>query len=238
MDYPQLKKSLAAVNWARQSILTLYKDHLIKVKRSRVLEQMNTIRRSFYGRVSSVMKQVKGDLKYLSRCKKEFKNFPTIKDDVYTVAIAGFPNVGKSTLLRNMTSSTPEVNAYPFTTKQILMGHIKEHHHHVQVLDTPGTLNRMDKMNTIEKQAYLGMKYCADVIVYIFDLTLQYPIKDQERLLKMVQKYGKEIIIYFSKTDLVPAEEIRAYLPSLPKGMIVVTLGADALRKILLDRVK
>jgi GTP1/Obg family GTP-binding protein len=39
------------------------------------------------------------------------------------VALIGAPNVGKSSLVNVLSSGTPEVCDYPFTTRSIKMGH-------------------------------------------------------------------------------------------------------------------
>ena len=38
----------------------------------------------------------------------------------------GAPNVGKSSIVRVVSSGTPEVNDYPFTTRGVTIGHITE----------------------------------------------------------------------------------------------------------------
>ena len=63
------------------------------------------------------------------------------------------------------------------------MGYLVKDKKKVQLIDTPGTLKRFDKMNVIEQRAHLAMKYCADMIIYIFDLTEPYPIEEQRKLL-------------------------------------------------------
>ena len=37
----------------------------------------------------------------------------------------GVPNVGKSTIVRSISSATPEVNNYPFTTRGMTLGHVE-----------------------------------------------------------------------------------------------------------------
>jgi GTP1/Obg family GTP-binding protein len=63
-------------------------------------------------------------------------------------------------------------------------------------------------MNPIEKQAYLAMKHVSNLIIYVFDLTLTYPIKDQVKLYKRVLDFGLPMIVYFSKNDLIDEKEI------------------------------
>ena len=139
------------------------------------------------------------------------KGFPTIKTSVPTVALAGFPNVGKTTLLYKLTGSKPEINEYAFTTKGINVSYIKTPKKRIQILDTPGTLNRIDKMNYIERQAYLAMKLCTDMIVYVFDLTLTYPLDEQKKLYKRLYDLKLPMVVYCSKGDLVPKKEIEEF---------------------------
>jgi hypothetical protein len=67
-----------------------------------------------------------------------------------TVALVGAPNVGKSSVVRAISSGTPNVQNYPFTTRGISVGHMTlparsaEPPRIVQVTDTPGLLYRAD----------------------------------------------------------------------------------------------
>ena len=66
-------------------------------------------------------------------------------------------------------------------------------------------------MNSIEKQAFLVMKIVAKKIIYIFDLTEPYPLKDQIVLYEKVKAFGKPVIIYLSKTDILDKEKVAAF---------------------------
>ena len=211
LDYESLKKSLGGLNWATKTIGGLYDTYSLKIKRQKELSEITKTRREFIGRVKSVMKQISKELSYLEYARKVMKSYPTIKTKLFTIAIAGFPNIGKTTLLSKLTPSKPEINNYPFTTKGIMIGYIELGYHKIQLLDTPGTLARFNKMNDIEKQAYLAMKYCANAIIYIFDLTESYPLKDQLRLLKNIQELDKPIICYLSKTDIIDKKTIKDF---------------------------
>ena len=39
--------------------------------------------------------------------------------------LVGMPNVGKSSLVSATSTGTPEINDYPFTTRQLKMGHVE-----------------------------------------------------------------------------------------------------------------
>ncbi len=197
LDYRKLKKSLGAVDWAMKMIKSLYKKYKNRYKS----------KGEYYGRLSSVMKQIDDNLKYLIEARKVMRTYPTIKD-MKTAALFGFPNVGKTTIMTKITEATPEIGAYPFTTREINIGYAKESYKKVQLVDTPGTLNRFQKMNNIEKQAYLVIKYVADAIIYVFDLTEPYPLEHQKALYKRAQKFEKPVKIYLSKTDLLTEQDI------------------------------
>lgn len=202
LDYNLLKKSLGAVAWVSQEIIKLSEEFQRKIKHSKNEIEIKKIMNSYYGRASSIVKQIKKNLAYIEESRRVMKNFPAIKTDLFTVAITGFPNIGKSTLLSRITPAKPEIKAYAFTTKGLNLGYAKIGIHKIQYIDTPGVLAR-DRVNAIEEQAHLVLKYVANLIVYVIDLTEPYPLKIQEKLLKELKEHDKPIIIYLSKTDIL-----------------------------------
>ena len=236
IDVPQMKKSLAAMNWSKNRISDLQVEMMRRINRCSNLEKMNEYRQGFYGRVSSMLKQVKEDLVFLELVRKDLRNVPSVDLESFSVAIAGFPNVGKSTLLAKLTSSKPEIAAYPFTTKGINIGYLKNVHYKIQVLDTPGTLDRFEKMNDIEKLAYLAMKHAVGIIIYIFDLTEEYPLDKQHKLFERIKEYGKETVVFLSKTDKLSKERVDAFRAQNPG--IIVLVETDEIIKLMLDRAK
>ena len=208
LDYPQLKKSLGAMNWVAKQIEILHDDYHKKIKKTEDSIKINQLRREYIGRAKSLVKRIKKELEYLEYSRKIMTDFPSVKTKLFTVAIVGFPNIGKTTLLSNITDSKPEINLYPFTTKKIMVGTTLINHSKVQFLDTPGTLNRFDKMNNFEKQSFLAIKYCTNAIIFIYDLTGTYPLEQQEKLREKLMDFDKPMIYYLSKTDLLKQEEI------------------------------
>ncbi len=207
LEIGEFKHSLGAVTWAKISIDKMLQMYVRKLKGIREESLIIAQRKIFYGRISSIVKQIKNELIYLEEVRREIKEFPVIKEGITTVALFGFPNVGKTTLLSKLSGSKPEIANYAFTTKNLNLGYITLGHKKIQLLDTPGTLNRFEKMNNIERQAYLALKHVAEAAVYIFDLgEASYPIGDQIKLYESLKQFNKPILVYFSKSDIIDKE--------------------------------
>ncbi len=207
LDYDYLKKSLGALTWTTKRLDELSAKYLGYLKKCERKDDVTAVMKGYYGRIGSVMRQVDKNLKYIEEARKIMKNYPTLKTDLFTVAITGFPNIGKSTLLSKLTPAKPEIQNYAFTTKQINQGYANYSNRRVQFVDTPGVLDR-SKMNNIELQAFLVLKYLVHLVVYVIDLTEPYPIKQQEELLEKLKEEDKPIIIYLSKADIIDEKSI------------------------------
>lgn len=205
------KKSLGAMNWAANKTERLKNESLREVRRSKDASEIDALRKSFYGRLSSIIKQVKDELLFLQGCKTKFRNLPAVDSDVATLVVAGFPNVGKSRLVSTLSSAAPEIAPYPFTTKGIVIGHMDDGWRKYQIIDTPGLLDRrLDERNDIEKQAILALRYLTHVILFILDPseTCGYDMGKQQALLDSVKRGfdGVPIIVAESKSDIFVRE--------------------------------
>lgn len=202
LDFPDFKKSLGAINWAIKKISFFHRSYVSKVVKEKNRGKIKELMKQFYGRISSVIRQIDDSLQYLEHSRKIMKTYPDIKE-MFTVCLYGFPNVGKTTLLNKLTDSKAKVAAYAFTTIGINAGYISKDGKKIQLLDVPGTLARHDKMNDIELQAELVLTDLADVIVFVLDPTETsgYSIKEQQKLMKKIK--DKKVFLYLSKLDLM-----------------------------------
>ena len=210
LDYRLYKKSFGDLAWAIQRIKALHKEYVSKLNRAEEKPTISDIAKQFYGRVSSMVKQMDVSLEYLDECRKIMKTYPDVKE-MFTVCVYGFPNVGKTTLLNKLTGSKAKVAAYAFTTTTINAGYFKLGDMTIQVLDVPGTLARKERMNLIELQAELVLEDLANIIIYVFDVSgYGYPLEKQQELYERV-KEKKNVLIYVSKKDVTDTEVLEQF---------------------------
>lgn len=202
-----MKKALSNLDWAGHKVKELQKQYTSKVMTSSSVQSADTARKAFYGRASSVVNKVAPDLKFLAYARDEFRKVPDFNDSMLTVVIAGFPNVGKSQFLRQVSSAEPIVAAYPFTTKGIEVGIHQAGYRRYQVIDTPGLLDReIADRNRIEMQAVTALKHLANAVLFILDPseTCGYRLDGQLRLLGSVRDLFPTvpILVVENKLDL------------------------------------
>ena len=202
-----LKKSLGAVDWARKEVLMISTKYVPKARARKSAENTMKIMSEAYTKMTNVVRQISKNLDFLISARSIFRNLPNVDTESPVAVFAGAPNVGKSSLIGSVSTGKPEVKSYPFTTKAVSLGHITKKYTVLQVMDTPGLLDRSDlERNDMEKQGIAAFDYLEPIIVFLTDLTgtsgysieMQTNLRDELRL-----RYPKcEWIDVFSKKDL------------------------------------
>ena len=86
-----------------------------------------------------------------------------------TVALVGFPSVGKSTLLNQLTGAKSEVGAYHFTTLDVVPGVMEYNHAKIQILDMPGLIKDASRGKGRGREVIAAAR-SADVILLVVDI--------------------------------------------------------------------
>ena len=203
----RIRISLSRLGWASRQIRLITKEHVAKIKRSSP-NDATLIRKSAFGRISSVMRSIEKDLLFLNETRNLLRKMPTINPSLPTILIAGYPNVGKSSFIVRITGARPEIASYPFTTRGIFVGHFMRGEQRYQVVDTPGLLDRpMEERNNIERQTIAALSHLQGVLLFILD--------------------PSEHCGYFLDSQLSLAQDIQNWI-SLP--MLIVANKADILK--------
>jgi len=83
-----------------------------------------------------------------------------------TVALVGFPSVGKSSLLNILTDARSEVAAYQFTTLEVIPGIMEYRGAKIQILDMPGIIKGASKGKGRGREVITAAR-AADIIVLL-----------------------------------------------------------------------
>lgn len=224
----KIKRILGRIDGIANQIREIEREQITKLHQTDHPLDMAQIRRAASGRFSSMVRKADGDIKYLIRTVKKLKTIPDFDISSPTIVVAGAPNVGKSSLVKEISSGSPEIGEYPFTTKEIVFGHRDFRFIKVQIVDTPGLLDRPFKeRNVIERQSIASIKHIADLIIFMFDMSSDTTISldEQINLLEDIRKefLNTPTIKVLNKIDIL-TEKDRTHAQKLFEKHIQVSL--------------
>ena len=205
----KLRKALGAADWARKEVLMIGTKYVPKARARKSAENTMKIMSEAYTKMTNVIRQISKHLDFLISARSIFRNLPNVDTEQPLAVFAGAPNVGKSSLIGAISTGKPEVKSYPFTTKGVSLGHIKAKYDIIQVMDTPGLLDRPDiDRNDMEKQGIAALNHLEPVIVFLTDLsgTSGYSTDTQIALhTELKNRYSDySWVDVYSKSDLDP----------------------------------
>jgi nucleolar GTP-binding protein len=215
-----LRISLSRLHWASKQIKDITKEYAGKIKRG---GEPSSNRRAAFGRMSSIIKSIDKDLLFLNDARNKLRQMPTIDPALPTILIAGYPNVGKSSFLVKVTDARPEIASYPFTTKDVYVGHFIRDGQKYQVVDTPGLLDRpLSERNEIERQTIAALNHLKGVVLYIVDPSEHsgYPLESQLRLAEDLKGWiSLPLMVAANKADILGCEGMPTMSTSTGQGV-------------------
>lgn len=108
-----------------------------------------------------------------------YEGFGVKKSGDATVLLVGFPSVGKSTLVNNITNAKSKIGEYDFTTLEVIPGMLEYNGANIQILDIPGLIVDASTGKGKGRQV-LSMVRNADLIIIVIDKANQLgPIKNE-----------------------------------------------------------
>ncbi|CAM0911189.1 unnamed protein product [Alopecurus aequalis] len=244
------EKVLGRVDALRKKITSVGKQHASVCAKS--LTKREAEERLSEGRkeLEKVFQHGQNAIDDLINVAKALRSMPVVDPHIPTLCLVGSPNVGKSSLVRILSTGKPEVCSYPFTTRGILMGHIVSNHERFQVTDTPGLLTRHDDdRNNIERLTLAVLSYLPIAVLYVHDLSEDCGTKVADQYITyrhIKERFGDRLWInVISKCDLLDKvapssfdyddDEIRRYRMFGPEDAIRVSVqsqvGTEELKK-------
>ena len=198
---------LSMLQWASNQISKIATQNSKKIVRTAKIELMHEARREAYGRISSIVGRIRPSLVWLGESREVLKRLPSIDQLSPCIVVCGAPNVGKSAFISALSSGKMEVNHYPFTTKQIHLGHFTFRRLQYQMVDTPGLLDRpMEKRNDIEMQAISALENLGSLVLFLIDDSENcgMSMQEQNNLLEEILELLAEttVMIISTKADL------------------------------------
>ncbi|KAF2217594.1 hypothetical protein CERZMDRAFT_108283 [Cercospora zeae-maydis SCOH1-5] len=214
-DADHFRIALGQLNTAKGLIETVSRDYVRLLKYGQSLYQCKQLKRAALGRMATICKRLKDPLVYLEQVRQHLGRLPSIDPNTRTLLICGYPNVGKSSFLKNISRADVDVQPYAFTTKSLFVGHFDYKMLRFQAIDTPGILDHpLEEMNTIEMQSITAIAHLRSAIMYFMDLSEQcgYSVHAQIALFESIKPLfaNKLVFIVINKIDVMRPEDLDA----------------------------
>ncbi|KAI5062895.1 hypothetical protein GOP47_0021442 [Adiantum capillus-veneris] len=245
---------LENVNTFRKKILDVGKNYASLCAKSTSKRGAEEVLKEGFSKLEEHFRKNGGVVDELVSVAKVLRAMPVFSLKTPTLCLVGAPNVGKSSLVRVLSTGKPEVCNYPFTTRGISMGHIFVQTDVYQVTDTPGLLRRPDdERNNMERLTLAALSYLPTAVLYVHDLTGECGVKVSDQLLlykeikeKFHQRPWLDVV---SKADLLlqsscsstemHVDSLEFYKVFGPEGALHVSvqtgLGTDELKQRVLS---
>jgi GTPase len=164
--------------------------------------------------------------------------------------LVGYPNAGKSTLLRKISAARPKVAAYPFTTLHPIVGVIEfPGYRRATVADIPGLIEGAHRGVGLGHEFLRHITRCR-VLIFVVDVAGsegRNPVEDLQSLRREIDLYDPTLssrawFVVANKMDLPGAKEnLKALQERFPKVQIFPTSaakgeGIDDLKQVLATR--
>ncbi len=165
--------------------------------------------------------------------------------------LIGYPNAGKSTLLRKISAARPKVAAYPFTTLHPIVGVIEfPGYRRATVADIPGLIEGAHRGLGLGHEFLRHITRCR-VLIFVVDIAGsegRNPVEDLQNLRCEIDLYDPTLssrvwFIVANKMDLPDAKEnLKALQERFPKLQILPTSatkgeGIDGLKQALATQI-
>ncbi len=158
------------------------------------------------------------------------------------IGIIGLPNAGKSSLLSAITSATPKIANYKFTTLNPNLGMAVYDNKEITIADIPGLVEGA------HKGIGLGIKFLKHIercktLLHLIDITENDLEKTYIKIRNELKNYSKDLlkkkeIIVLNKIDLIDEIEVKIILDKFLKNKKSEVITLSVLNKKSISKIK
>ena len=164
--------------------------------------------------------------------------------------LVGYPNAGKSTLLRKLSAARPKVAAYPFTTLHPVVGVMElPGYRHATIADIPGLIEGAHRGIGLGHEFLRHITRCP-LLIFVIDVAGsegRSPVEDLQNLRKEIDLYDPALssrpwLVVANKMDLPNANENLEMLRERFAKISIIPIsaangeGIDTLKEALAER--
>ncbi|XP_077244908.1 P-loop containing nucleoside triphosphate hydrolases superfamily protein isoform X2 [Tasmannia lanceolata] len=245
------EKVLGRVDALRKKVVSVGKQHASLCAKSLSKREAEEQLSEGVKKLEEIFQDQGNAIDDLLNVAKTLRAMPVVDPETPTLCLVGAPNVGKSSLVRIVSTGKPEVCNYPFTTRGILMGHIAVNYDRFQVTDTPGLLKRRDDdRNNLEKLTLAVLSHLPTAVLYVHDLSGECGTSPSDQFVtyKQIKERFRDhlwldvvskcdLLQYSPKIIIEDGDEVAIYKKVGPDGAIHVSVKSEAGLNQLKERV-
>lgn len=220
-----LRRILGSIDGTSKLIWKISRECTSIIWKAKPLEAKKA-RRAAFSRFASVILQLKSRLLSLEDLRQQLRRLPMFDFEKPIVVVGGFPNSGKSSFVKSVTNAKPEIANYPFTTKDVTVGHWQGGEGELkfmscQVVDTPGLLDRpLIERNKIELKALAALLHLPSVILFLLDPTQLENWESQFQLFHEIkEKTSIPIRVALNKVDLIHSDQKKVFTSEIEEKL-------------------
>lgn len=193
--------------------------------------QLETDRRLIGDRISVLKEELK-------KIEKQRKTQRATRDEMFKVALVGYTNAGKSTLLNALSDADVFVEDRLFATLDATVRRVHlDSDYPCLITDTVGFIRKLPHHLVASFRSTLEEVREADILLHIVDVSnhqFHEQMETVHQVLKELEATNESMLIVFNKVDKVTDENILSQLKKEHKSALFIS----AQRKIGLDKLK
>jgi small GTP-binding protein len=130
--------------------------------------QKNKATEHHIGKLKAKLARIRSEVEKKKSEGVKGKGFAIKKQGKATVALIGFPSIGKSTLINRFTSAKSRIGDYDFTTLDAIPGMLKHKGADIQILDLPGLISGASEGKGRGREVLSAIRN-VDLILFMID---------------------------------------------------------------------